>query len=129
MYQTYRVAKRTGCAAWLTGEMKKDFDGFQAPSCGGKAWKVFGSKLRLLEWGLKHELAMCQFVEDHAFSFVKRFEGHERVLKDYRKRAEAVSVELKREKQAATKLKPTQPKPKQGQVSKPRSGKAKGCWG
>ena len=128
-YQTYRVAKVTGCAAWLAGEMKKDFDGFKAPSGSGKAWKAFSSKLGLLERALKHELAMCQFVEDHGFSFVKRFEGHERVPKDYRKRAEAVSVEFKKEKQAATKTKPAQPKPKQGQGSKPRSGKAKGCWG
>ena len=64
----------TGCAAWLAGEMKKDFDAFKAPSGGGKAWKVFGTKLGLLERGLKHELAMCQFIEDHGFSFVKWFQ-------------------------------------------------------
>ena len=126
-YQTYRVAKVTGCAAWLAADMKKDFDALKAPSGGGKTWKAFGSKLGLLERGLKHELAMCQFVEDHGFSFVKRFEGHERVPKDYRKRAEAVSVEFKKEKQAAAKPKPAQLKQKQG--SKPRTGKAKGCWG
>ena len=106
--------------------MKKDFDAFKAPSGGGKAWKVFSSKLGLLERGLKHELAMCQFVEDHGFSFVKRFEGHERVPKDYRKRAEAVAVEFKKEKQAAFKSKPVPVKAKQ--EAEQKGGKPKGCW-
>ena len=90
-FQTYRVAKVAGCAAWLAGKMRENFEEFKKPSGSGSNWRVFGAHLELLEKGLRHELAMCQLVEDNGFGFVKRFESHDRVPKDYRKRAEAVS--------------------------------------
>ena len=125
-FQTYRVAKVTGCAAWLASHMRDSFKEFKKPSGSGKAWRLFESHLELLEKGLRHELTMCQLVEDNGFGFIKRFESHERVPKDYRKRAEAVSVEFKKEKQAAFKAKPAATKVKQEPGPK-LSGK-KGCW-
>ena len=126
-FQSYRVAKVTGCAAWLAGEMRDAFEDFKKPSgSSSKSWRLFGAQLELLEKGLKHELAMCQLVEDNGFSFIKRFEGHERVPKDYRKRAEAVSIEIKKEKQAAKPKPATPAKPKQEQAAAPK--KPRGCW-
>ena len=126
-FQSYRVAKVTGCAAWLATEMRSTFDEFKKPSgTSGLTWKLFDARLELLEKGLKHELAMCQLVEDNGFSFIKRFEGHERVPKDYRKRAKAVSIEIKKEKQAAKPKPATPAKPKQEQAPAPK--KPRGCW-
>ena len=106
--------------------MRDSFKEFKRPSSSRKAWRLFRSHLELLEKGLRHELTMCQLVEDNGFGFIKRFESHERVPKDYRKRAEAVSVEFKKEKQAAFKAKPAATKVKQEPGPK-LSGK-KGCW-
>ena len=105
-YQTYRVAKVVGCATWLVKEMLKDFSLFKCPAgTEPKRWKFFEENMELLNRGLSHELAMCTFVEDNGFGFVKRFESHDRVPSEYRKRAEKIAGEFKREQQAAKKVK------------------------
>ena len=114
----------------MANEMRDAFETFKKPEGSGKAWRQFESHLELLEKGLRHELAMCQLVEDNGFAFIKRFESHDRVPKDYRKRAEADSAEFKKEKQAASKPKPAAGPSKAKQEAGPRSGpgKPKGCW-
>ena len=58
----------------------------------------------------------------------KCFESHDRVPKDFRKRAKAVSVEFKKEKYAAVKAKPqATPKPLK-QVPDLKAGKPKVYW-
>ena len=108
--------------------MKDAFEKFKKPSGSGKAWRLFESQLELLEKGMRHELAMCQLVEDNGFAFIKRFESHDRVPKDYRKRAEAVSSEFKKEKQSANKSKAVAGPSKPKQEAGPRAEKPKGCW-
>ena len=65
-YQTYRVAKVVGCVAWVTNEMKNDFESLKPEGKSQvKLWKTFGEKLELVNRGMNHELAMCQLVEDN----------------------------------------------------------------
>ena len=105
-FMTYRVGKVTGCATWLANELMEDFSLLKAKvSKAGKDWDAFERKLDLMHKGMKHELAMCQFVEDNGYGFIKRFESHERVPKDYRRRADLVSTDYKKEQQAAKKTK------------------------
>ena len=131
-FKTYRVAKVAGCAAWLAKEMLDKFAEFKEDENKGadKDWQDFEKSLEMLHKGLNHELAMCSLVEEHNFGIVKRFESHERVPKDYRKRAEVVTAEYKKEQQAAKKAKHEQPKAPKNEGQKFKSSKPdkEACW-
>ena len=126
-FKTYRVEKVAGCAAWLAKELIDKFAEFKVEEqkTADKEWQDFEKSLEMLHKGLNHELAMCSLVEDNNFGIIKRFESHERVPKDYRKRAEVVTAEYKKEQQAAKKVK-SEDGPKQKQA-KPKKSK-RGCW-
>ena len=128
-YQTYRVAKVTGCVAWLSGEMKNDFENFKAPEGKSKQWRQFGERLELINKGMNHELAMCQLVEDNNFGIIKRFESHERVPKDYRKRADIVTADYKKEQQAAKQSKnESKQHNKNANFKPPANPENEECW-
>ena len=112
----------------MTGKMDETFEEFKKPSGSGSSWRIFGFHLELLEKGIRHELTMCQLVEDNDFGFVKCFESHDRVPKDFRKRAKAVSVEFKKEKYAAVKAKPQATPKLLKQVPDLKAGKPKVYW-
>ena len=130
-FQTYRVAKVAGCVAWVTNEMKNDFESFKPPEgkSQAKQWKAFGERLELVNRGMNHELAMCQLVEDNNFGIIKRFESHERVPKDYRKRADVVTADYKKEQQAAKKSKSeSKPQNKGASFKLPANPEKEECW-
>ena len=134
-FKTYRVAKVAGCAAWLAKEMLDKFAEFKVDEdkAADKDWQDFEKNLELLHKGLNHELAMCSLVEDNNFGIIKRFESHERVPKDYRKRADVVTAEYKKEQQqqaAAKKVKHEQHKPPKNEGQKFKSSKPdkEACW-
>ena len=132
-FMTYRVGKVTGCATWLANDLMEDFAVLKAKAkkAGktGKDWQSFERKLDLMHKGMKHELAMCQFVEDNGYGFIKRFESHERVPKDYRRRADLVSTDYKKEQQAAKKAKNDSSKKKSNvQKGPPKNKNRPGCW-
>ena len=136
-FKTYRVAKVAGCAAFISKEMMDDFNTFKVPEgkAEAKRWKALGRNLEQLNKGMNHELAMCALVEDNNFGIIKRFESHERVPKDYRKRAEVVQAEYKKEQQASKKAK-SESKPQNKDLNKSRPSNSnnnnkpdkEGCW-